>query len=200
MLKKSYFFLSAVGILAAGLLSACTLDNKAETPIPSDTSASAHQILDNTGDSFGSFTTSDIYDNKVTEAIFADHDLTMVNVFATWCGPCIQEMPALADLAKEYEGSNFQIVGLILDVNETGIVSAAKLDTAKELASLTGAEYPIILPHITMRSGILADTYSIPETFFVDSSGSIVSERYVGSRSKSAWQKIITQELSKVNN
>lgn len=210
MTKKS-FLLSAAGLLTAGLLTACIPGTDttapgtpaANSPEPSSTMQSTAEPAGNTqapAETLGSFTTTDIYENPVTEAIFANHDLTMVNIFATWCGPCIQEMPDLAELAKEYEGSNFQIIGLILDVNENGIVSAKKLETAKELAELTGVEYPIILPDMTLRHGLLANVYSIPETFFVDGTGTIVSERYVGSRQKNAWQKIIKKELSELEN
>ena len=195
MNKKSFLLLSAAGLLTAGLLTSCASNNTI-TPDASGTALTESS----SSETLGSFTTTDIYDNPVTEAIFADHDLTMVNIFATWCTPCIQEMPALAELAKEYEGSNFQIIGLILDVNENGIVSAKKLETAKELAELTGVEYPILLPDMTLRHGLLANVYSIPETFFVDGTGTIVSERYVGSRQKNAWQKIIKKELSELEN
>ena len=44
---------------------------------------------------FPSFETTDTKGNKVTEKIFADKEITMVNVWGTFCGPCINEMPEL---------------------------------------------------------------------------------------------------------
>ena len=41
------------------------------------------------------FTTKDLDGNEVTEEIFAKKDLTVVNIWGTFCTPCIGEMPAL---------------------------------------------------------------------------------------------------------
>ena len=43
-----------------------------------------------------SFSTTDMEGNTVTQDIFADYDLTVVNIWTTWCIYCINEMPALA--------------------------------------------------------------------------------------------------------
>ena len=45
-----------------------------------------------------SFSTYDMQLQPVTEEIFAPYDLTMVNIWATWCGYCVREMPELAKL------------------------------------------------------------------------------------------------------
>ncbi len=215
MHKKFFFLLSAAAVLSAVSLTACSPKEEVNTtesvsdaeitltskPDFSEELTESSEMTTETPISLekvGTFSTTDIYDNPVTDAIFAEHDLTMVNVFATWCGPCIREIPDLAELAKEYEGSNFQIIGLILDVNDTGIVNEEKREVAKELAEITKAEYPFIMPDSALRYGVLGNVYSIPETFFVDSDGFIVSERYLGSRSKNQWQEIIEKELSEL--
>ena len=41
------------------------------------------------------FSTTDLEGNAVDQSMLADYDLTMVNVWATYCGPCISEMPDL---------------------------------------------------------------------------------------------------------
>src|SRR5262249_14807017 len=43
-----------------------------------------------------------------------------VNFWATWCGPCVQELPALADLAREEEAAGASFVGVSLDSWGTG--------------------------------------------------------------------------------
>ena len=52
-------------------------------------------------DGFGAFESETLDGEKVTEEIFQQADLTMVNIWATFCGPCIQEMPDLAQLSEE---------------------------------------------------------------------------------------------------
>ena len=65
---------------------------------------------------FGEFETVTLTGEPVTQEIFGEAKLTMVNIWATYCGPCIQEMPELAELAREYEDRGVQIVGLLSDV------------------------------------------------------------------------------------
>lgn len=48
-----------------------------------------------------SFTATDFKGNPVTSEIFAKNKLTMVNIWGTFCGPCIREMPDLARINKE---------------------------------------------------------------------------------------------------
>ena len=47
------------------------------------------------------FTTTDRDTNTYDESIFAEHDLTMINMFEPWCGPCVGEMPAFERLNNE---------------------------------------------------------------------------------------------------
>ena len=51
----------------------------------------------------GEFETTDLEKNKVTQEVFRENDLTMVNMFSSTCNPCMEELPYLAELAKEYK-------------------------------------------------------------------------------------------------
>lgn len=55
------------------------------------------------------FTTTDLEGNSIDQTIFADYPLTMVNVWATFCTPCLNEMPDLGELAAEYESRGFNL-------------------------------------------------------------------------------------------
>ena len=57
---------------------------------------------------FGSFTALDIDGTPTDQTIFADTKVTMVNMWATFCGPCIKEMPDIAELSKEYNSAIFR--------------------------------------------------------------------------------------------
>ena len=52
----------------------------------------------------------------ITSECFADSKLTMLNVWATYCGPCLNEMPDLGEIAASYDKSDFQMLGIISDV------------------------------------------------------------------------------------
>jgi len=63
-----------------------------------------------------------------------DGRLVLVNFWATWCAPCVEEMPMLSELQRQHDKSKFQIVGIAID----DPVKAA--DFAREL----GVEYPVL--------------------------------------------------------
>lgn len=50
--------------------------------------------------------------------------VVVVNFWATWCGPCKEEMPSLAKLAKDYAGKDLKVVAISVDRPEEG--AAAK--------------------------------------------------------------------------
>ena len=139
------------------------------------------------------FTAQDLQGNGVNQEILAGKKLTMVNVWATFCGPCINEMPDLGALAQEYADKGVQIVGLLSDAN----VSASQVELAQEIVDATGANYLHIIPGTDMM-GLLYQITSVPTTFFVDETGTQVGTAYVGAKSKDAWAAIIDQMLEEV--
>jgi len=46
--------------------------------------------------------------------------LTLIDFWASWCGPCLLQLPGLVDIYDEYEEKDFEIVGFSLDTNEEG--------------------------------------------------------------------------------
>lgn len=96
--------------------------------------------------------------------------ITLVNFWATWCGPCVVEMPELIGLRAEWKDRPFEIVGVSMD--EEGF------DVVGPFAEDFGVNYPIILDR-----GPLADAfggvYGLPTTFIVDAGGTVL-HRYIG--------------------
>ena len=133
------------------------------------------------------FSTTDLEGNTLDQSILADYDLTMVNVWATFCGPCINEMPDLGELAAEYADKGVQIIGLVSDTMDSdGTISDSQVETAKEIVAETGADYRHLLPSDDLL-GILSQIYAVPTTFFVDSEGVQVGDAIVTAQSKEKW-------------
>lgn len=147
------------------------------------------------GDSVGSFTTEDINGEEYTEAVFQEADLTMVNVFATWCGPCVNEIPYLAELDEKMKDKGVQVIGVVMDAVKGTEKDEEGIKKAQILAEKTKAEYPFLLPDSGYMNGRLAYVQAFPETFFVDKNGNIVGETYSGSRSLEEWEEIVNTEL-----
>ena len=142
------------------------------------------------GGARGYFTTTDLYGNTVTQEIFAQSDLTVVNVWATYCGPCINEMPYLGELAEEYDSSKVQIVGIPTDV-----YNQEYLDYALSLVHETGADYTHLLMSEELYNWGLTEIQYVPTTFFVNSEGEIL-DSVVGSMSKEDWKALIDEKLA----
>ena len=140
------------------------------------------------------FTTCDLDGNTQTESIFKGKKLTMVNLWGTYCGPCIQEMPALAELHEEYADKGFQVVGIIGDVSDINSTSA---QTAHTLLENAKANYVNLLPSKDMQKFLEPFIY-VPTTVFLNEKGEQIGEEQIGARSKASWQLIIDEMLEEV--
>lgn len=148
--------------------------------------------------SFGEFTSTDLDGNEISNDIFKNNELTMVNIWATFCNPCLAEMPELGVINLEYKEQGFEVVGIVIDtLNSDGSISNEQVDMVKEIVAMTGADYKHILPSESLISIKLKDVYSVPETVFVDKNGNVV-DSYLGAKSKEKWEKIIDENLKKV--
>lgn len=134
------------------------------------------------------FEGQDMDGNAVTSDIFSQSKLTMINVWATYCNPCLREMPDLGELAGEYDTADFQLIGIVSDVQENG--SEDKLEKAVSLVEKTGADYPHLLLNESLYSALVVNVSGVLTTFFVDENG-VVLGAVVGSYEKSVWKEII---------
>ena len=138
------------------------------------------------------FATTTLEGEEATQALWAQADLTMVNVWATYCGPCLTEMPDLGVLAAAYEGTGVQIVGIVMDVlDQQWQIDEAQADLAREIVQKTGANYTHLLPSPDLIYAALLDISAVPTTFFLDKDGNKVGETYMGMRSGEAWKQIV---------
>lgn len=154
----------------------------------------------NTVTDLSNITTKDIHGKEFSSKDFANYDLTMVNVFATWCTACIQEIPDLVEVQKEMQAKGVNIIGIVTDtVDDTGENREA-LEKAKLIQEKTKANYSFLMPDKTNFNGRLNGIQALPETFFVDKNGQIVGETYSGSHNKKDWTAIIEKELSALKN
>lgn len=148
---------------------------------------------------FESFTAQDLDGNQVDETIFEDAELTMINVWGTFCTPCLEEMPDLAELNREYQEKGVQIIGICSDtINADKELDEAQLEKARELAEQTGADYPHIAMSGTLVDTLLPQVMAVPMTIFVDSEGTQVGTAYMGARDKEGWAGILDEVLASV--
>ena len=185
------------------LLAACGTDQSSgEVPqqpgqSQTETSTDAGTAADSTAGILANFSTRTLAGETVDNTMLSGYKITMVNVWATFCGPCIQEMPDLGTLSAEYAGKGVQIVGLVSDVlNSDATIDQEQVDLAKEIVSSTGAGYPHLLPSPELIQSVLLSTQVVPTTFFVDETGQQIGETITGSRSADQWRSILDAMLA----
>ena len=162
---------------------------------PQDTSSNAENST-----TVGKFETKGIDGKDYTEKVFSDYDLTLVNVFTTWCSPCVNEIPELEKLYEEMKDKGVGVVGVVLDtVGDDGKQDEETVKKAGVLQDKTKASYPFLIPDSTMMNGRLNGISAFPESFFVDKEGNIVGETYTGSHTLDEWKEIVEKELKNVS-
>ncbi len=172
------------------------LGTKLYAPVAMVSGDSAFSLRKTDITNLGIFTMQDLDGNTYTQEMFAENKLTMVNLFATWCNPCVKEIPDLEKLRSELADQGFGIVGVVLDgADQLGNPVPEAISKAHELADKTGASYPFLLPDSSGMNGRLAGVDAVPETFFVDSEGNIVGQVYLGAHSLADWTEIVEIEL-----
>lgn len=124
---------------------------------------------------------------------FADSKMTMINVWGTYCSPCLNEMPDLGEIASEYDAADFQLIGVICDVMEGD--GEKNLETAKELIEQTQANYPHLLFNESLYESFMSAVSAVPTTFFVRQDGSLIGY-LTGAQSKENWKSLIDRLLN----
>ena len=144
------------------------------------------------------FTATDLNGRIVTSEIFEKNKVTTLNIWGTFCGPCIREMPDLAKLNEANKGKGVEVVGIVVDIlDRKGNVDSRIKSSAETIIAQTGANYTNIVPSKEMLNGLLKNIQAVPATIFVDSNGNQIGEVFLGSKSQKDWQKIIDEILKK---
>ena len=119
------------------------------------------------------FTTTDLDGNEVSSAdLFAGNDVTMINVWATWCGPCVNELEDLQARHKQLQAQGGGIVGLLYDSNEDA------LEKAKAYIEQYGITYPMLWAPENLAEIIMVSGY--PTSYFVGRDGTVLADPVVG--------------------
>ncbi len=115
---------------------------------------------------------SDLTNNTQLSLADSSGKLRLINFWATWCTPCIKELPSLAALAEQHSTTAFQVMAISLDRAESKVVS----DFLSRL-KVQGLEW-FIDP--SRESGQAADVFVLPTSIIVDKEGRELG-RVVGS-------------------
>jgi peroxiredoxin len=109
-------------------------------------------------------------------------DVVMVNFWATWCGPCRQEMPLLDELYSRYGRVGFSLLGVNIDDNQS---------KAMDMIAELGVSFPVLFDSSKQVSE-LYDVDAMPVTVLIDREGTV---RYVHQGYKPGYEEMYLDQI-----
>ena len=137
-----------------------------------------------------SFETTDLDGNPVkSEDIFKDHEITMVNLWATWCHNCIGEMTELGEMAERFAEKNVAVVGICTDADE-------ELDECREILKEHNVNYLNLMP-VEDLDELFQWNGALPTSYFFDSNGTLLRLGFRGApQTMDPYEEIINGFLN----
>lgn len=136
-----------------------------------------------------SFVTTDSEGNSVSsEEIFSRNKVTMINVWATWCPPCVGELAALSQMNERLKEKGAEVVGICDDLGTA-------YETFKKLCEANNVTYLNLHPFDGMYQVLGLEAF--PSSYFVDSEGYLISQPIVGAPADMAtYESVIDSYLA----
>ncbi len=108
--------------------------------------------------------------------------VVMLNFWASWCGPCRQEMPQLDRLYEKYHAAGFQLLGVNVDED---------IRNASGVSSKLGVHFPVLLD-TEKKVSRLYDLSTMPSTVLIDRDGRV---RYVHHGYKDGYEHTYEEQI-----
>lgn len=164
-------------LLISGLiLSGC--GDKPSAPQPSQEQGTVQQAETDAGETDGgggilaSFSANTLDGGTYTQDNFSDTDVTIINFWATFCGPCLAEMPDIAAFEKALP-DNVQMITVCLD-------GVGNPDGVQDILDEAGYEGTTLLDGDGDFASVCEEILYIPTTILVDQNGNMLGNAIVG--------------------
>ena len=117
-----------------------------------------------------SFALENVRDGKIVDSSAFKGKVLLLTFFATWCPPCLEEVPVLVKLHEDMRDAGFSVIGLSVDQQGPAVV--AKFVEKKAIS------YPVFLAG-SKTTNDFGGVYNIPVAFLVNKTGNVV-KKYSG--------------------
>ena len=114
-----------------------------------------------------------LLDGQKTKLADYSGKVLIVDLWATYCPPCRQEIPHLVEIAKEYKSKGVEVIGLTNESPETDA------ELVKQFSEAFNINYPIGWADEEMQIGLMRGRAAIPQTFIIGRDGKVI-KHYVG--------------------
>lgn len=176
---KISFALKITAILALSILLACS----GGSPSPRDASAQSENEAGSSNQA-SDFSLTTLSGEPISLESYSGKVL-IIDFWATWCPPCVKEIPHFVELYEQYNDKGVEILGVSVDRGGPSVV--------QKFAEKNAVKYPIAMANME-----IVDAYEayggIPTTFIIDRNGNI-TEKIVGYRDKQYFEERIKKLL-----
>lgn len=121
--------------------------------------------------------------------------VVLINLWATWCGYCRQEMPRLIAMQNQYRDKGFQVLGL--DIGEQDTNNPESIEDIKNFASMMGLNYELarIEPVLRQKFQQMSRFQGVPQSYLVDREGRLRGVFLGGSQGAIAQMESIVAKV-----
>jgi thiol-disulfide isomerase/thioredoxin len=183
---KFLSFFTAVMLVVAVSLAGC-----------GETDRNTNELGKKYGPIFESFTAEDIYGTVQDENLILDARYTLVLIWSTTCNPCIEGMPKMESLYQEYKDIGVTVLGIVVNLqDQQGNPVPETIADAVSIAEVKGVTFPNITIPAPVMDFLYSEIQYTPTAFFVDQSGTIVSDLVIGEQEYEYWSDAIEELIN----
>ena len=117
-------------------------------------------------------------------------DVILLNFWATWCGPCIAEIPEFNDLYEKYNSKGFEILGVSISDN---------FNQLKKFTNKIDVDYKLLYSSTDLITEVVQQYggfYSVPVSYLINRDGLVV-RGYPGAIIGDYWTSLLVDDIKK---
>lgn len=189
MNMKKRLLILGFALMMMASATACESQSSTDKDGGNTKTESTSASTDKKSQKFPEFKAKTVTGEDISSDVFKDSKLTVVNVWGSWCGPCVAEIPELQKLYENMKDKGVNVVGLAQD-------AGTDMDAVKDILNKNKVTYQNVVPEGSVTDFVMS-IQAFPSTFLVDSEGNII-DKIQGGRDLESFTKAVEDALNKM--